>query len=69
MTRMTIVLPQGLDEQRELGPDWGRWLDGVPRLFSDLLEEWELRRDGDDLWHGYCSLVARCSPRTGPKQS
>ena len=58
MARMTIVLPQGLDEQRELGPDWGRWLDGVPRLFSDLLEEWELHRVGDDLWHGYCSLVA-----------
>ena len=58
MAGMTIVLPEGLDEQRELGPDWGRWLDAVPRLFADLLDEWELTRDGADLWHGYCSLVA-----------
>ena len=58
MAGMTIVLPEGLDEQRELGPDWGRWLDAVPRLFADLLDEWELARDGADLWHGFCSLVA-----------
>jgi streptomycin 6-kinase len=58
MADMTIVLPGGLDEQRELGPDWGRWLDAVPRLLTDLLGEWELIRDGTDLWHGYCSLVA-----------
>jgi streptomycin 6-kinase len=58
MTGMTIVLPAGLDEQRELGPDWGRWLDAVPLLFSGLLDEWELTRDGADLWHGFCSLVA-----------
>jgi streptomycin 6-kinase len=58
MTGMTIVLPEGLDEQRGLGSDWGRWLDGLPRLFIDLLAEWDLTREGDDLWHGYCSLVA-----------
>ena len=58
MTGVTIVLPAGLDDQRTLGPDWGRWLDRLPRLLVDVLEEWELRRDGDDLWHGFCSLVA-----------
>jgi len=58
MTGMTIVLPGELDEQRELGPDWGRWLDAVPRRFTDLLDEWGLARDGADLWHGFCSLVA-----------
>lgn len=58
MAGMTIVLPDGLDEQRGLGPDWGHWLDAVPRRFSDLLDEWELTRDGSDLWHGFCSLVA-----------
>jgi streptomycin 6-kinase len=58
MTGMTIVLPEGLDEQRELGPDWGAWLDRLPRLAGNILEEWGLTRDGDDLWHGYCSLVA-----------
>jgi streptomycin 6-kinase len=58
MTGMTIVLPEGLDEQRELGPDWGAWLDSLPRLFRDVLDDWELTREGDDLWHGFCSLVA-----------
>src|SRR3954451_19122669 len=55
---MTIVLPDGLDEQRELGPDWGVWLGRLPRLFADVLDDWELARDGDQLWHGFCSLVA-----------
>jgi streptomycin 6-kinase len=58
MAGVTIMLPAGLDEQRGLGPDWARWLDALPRLFTDVLDEWELRREGDDLWHGFCSLVA-----------
>ena len=58
MAIMTIVLPDELDDQRGLGPDWGRWLDSVPRLFADLLDEWNLTHDVDDLWHGFCSLVA-----------
>ena len=58
MAGVTIVLPAGLEKQRGLGPDWGAWLDGLPREFATLLEEWELTRDGDDLWHGFCSLVA-----------
>jgi streptomycin 6-kinase len=58
MADVTIVLPDGLEEQRELGPDWARWLDTLPRVFADVLADWELSRDGDDLWHGFCSLVA-----------
>jgi streptomycin 6-kinase len=58
MGRMAVVLPAGLDEQRELGPDWARWLDALPRRFADVLDEWGLARDGDELWHGFCSLVA-----------
>ncbi|HEX3930723.1 MAG TPA: aminoglycoside phosphotransferase family protein [Nocardioides sp.] len=58
MPEPLIVLPPGLDEQRGLGPDWARWLDGLPRRFRDVLDDWALRRDGDDLWHGFCSLVA-----------
>ena len=54
---MRILLPRGLDEQRGLGPDWGRWLDRLPRLFAELHDEWGLTRDGDDLWHGACSLA------------
>ncbi|MGH3509243.1 MAG: aminoglycoside phosphotransferase family protein [Nocardioidaceae bacterium] len=52
------MIPAGLDEQRRLGPDWAGWLDDLPRLLAELLEEWQLLRDGDQLWHGYCSLVA-----------
>jgi streptomycin 6-kinase len=58
MAAMTILLPIGLDEQRGLGPDWGVWLDRLPRLFAEVLEAWDLTRDGTDLWHGFCSLVA-----------
>jgi streptomycin 6-kinase len=54
---MRIVLPGGLDAQRGLGPEWGRWLDRLPRLFAELLDEWGLARDGGDVWHGFCSLV------------
>jgi streptomycin 6-kinase len=53
-----IRLPPGLAEQRELGPDWARWLDVLPRRFADILEDWALTYDGDELWHGFCSLVA-----------
>jgi streptomycin 6-kinase len=58
MAGVTIVLPAGLEKQRGLGPDWGVWLDRLPRAFAELLDDWELTRDGDDLWHGFCSLVA-----------
>jgi streptomycin 6-kinase len=58
MTCVTITLPSGLEEQRELGPDWSDWLDRLPRLFTDVLAEWELAREGEELWHGFCSLVA-----------
>ncbi len=58
MARVPIELPEGLDEQRGLGPDWARWLDGLPRLFGEVLDDWALTREGDDLWHGFCSLVA-----------
>ncbi len=58
MAGVTIRLPHGLEEQRALGPDWSEWLDDLPRRFADVLEDWELTRDGTDLWHGFCSLVA-----------
>jgi len=58
MTAVKIRLPRGLEEQRGLGPDWGAWLDDLPARFADVLGDWELTRDGDDLWHGFCSLVA-----------
>ena len=38
------------------GPDWATWVDRLPRLAAELLEEWQLRLDGPAA-HGYCSLV------------
>src|SRR5881398_1848694 len=58
MTGMPFRLPPGLEAQRGLGPDWAAWLDRFPVLFSEVLDDWELTREGDDLWHGFCSLVA-----------
>jgi streptomycin 6-kinase len=49
-------IPPGLREQEALGPRWVRWLDELPRLVADLVEEWQLTWDGPP-WHGYCSLV------------
>jgi streptomycin 6-kinase len=67
MSGMPVVLPAGLDEQRELGTDWARWLDLLPRRFAELLDEWELVRDGEELWHGFCSLVAPVRTRDGTR--
>ena len=57
MADVTIRLPAGLEQRRGLGPEWGRWLDALPRRVAGLLDEWDLRREDEDLWHGYCSLV------------
>ena len=53
---MTVELPAGVLEMRARSEGWARWVDSLPRLASDLLEEWELTRDGE-LMHGFCSLV------------
>jgi streptomycin 6-kinase len=53
---MSVAIPAGLLSQRELGADWGRWLDRLPRLTSDLLDEWHLTPTGEAL-HGFGSIV------------
>ena len=53
---MPVTIPQGLLSQRDLGEDWSRWLDRLPRLADDLLAEWELHPTSEPL-HGFCSLV------------
>lgn len=52
-----LQLPAGLTRQAGLGPDWVSWLDQLPRLARELLDDWELLRDGDEVWHGFGSLV------------
>jgi streptomycin 6-kinase len=49
-------LPDGVVGMAERGPDWAAFVERLPRLVAELLEEWELREDGP-LRHGYCSLV------------
>lgn len=61
---MPVTIPQGLLAQQELGEDWGRWLDRLPRLAGDLLEEWHLVPVADSL-HGFCSLVVPVADADG----
>lgn len=49
-------LPDGVIGMAGRGPDWARWVDRLPRLATDLMAAWGLRRDGWAM-HGYCSLV------------
>lgn len=65
MPAETVTLPEGLAAQAALGPEWATWLDRLPRLLADVVEGWELRRDGDEVWHGYCSAVLPVRTPTG----
>ena len=51
-----VTIPPGLDAQRRLGPHWAAWLDRLPALTREVVEEWGLEPDGES-WHGSCSLV------------
>lgn len=53
--RVSLV-PESLQEAASRGPDWGDWLDRLPRLVRDLSDEWDLVADGASM-SGYCSLV------------
>lgn len=58
-------IPSGLAEQSTLGPAWQDWLRRLPATASGLLVDWELRRDGHELWHGFESLVIPVIGRDG----
>ncbi len=51
-----IVVPAGLEAQRGRGPAWASWLDALPALAGEVLEDWELALDGAPA-HGECSVV------------
>jgi streptomycin 6-kinase len=51
-----VSLPSGVLAFAERGPAWAAYVERLPRLVSGLLEEWELRRDGEPM-HGYGSVV------------
>ena len=50
------ALPPQVQKFRSRGDEWEPWVDALPGLRRDLLEEWELDLDGEAM-HGYCSLV------------
>ena len=54
MTRLD--LPAGVLQMRDRGDDWAAWVDRLPALTEELLDEWQLSVDGE-LMHGFCSLV------------
>lgn len=54
---MRLHIPTGLGEQARLGPLWGEWLDRLPGLARDLLDEWRVTREAEEAWHGCQSLV------------
>ena len=49
-------LPPGVLAFAGRGPDWAAYVERLPGLVRDLLDEWELAPDGEAL-HGYCALV------------
>lgn len=51
-----VRVPDGLRGLPDREPSWEPWLARVPRLAADLLQEWDLERDGEAA-HGQCSLV------------
>lgn len=40
------VIPAGFLALADRSPGWGEWMARLPRLVSDLVEEWDLRVDG-----------------------
>jgi streptomycin 6-kinase len=51
-----VEIPAEFLEVGSRGPDWVAWLDKLPRLTRDLLDEWKLRVDGSSAY-GNCALV------------
>jgi streptomycin 6-kinase len=54
---VTIDLPVDVLAMRDRGDVWAAWVDRLPALARDVLEEWGLTVDGA-LMNGFCSLVA-----------
>jgi streptomycin 6-kinase len=52
----SVSLPPGVLAFADRGPEWAAFVEGLPRLFRELSEEWGLTVDGEPT-HGYCSLV------------
>lgn len=51
------MIPPGLQAYAARGPEWADWLDRLPALARDLLDDWSLTPDGEAT-HGRTALVA-----------
>jgi streptomycin 6-kinase len=51
-----VDIPAGLLAVAVRGQDWADWLDRLPRLIRELLDEWDLREDGTAAY-GNCAIV------------
>jgi streptomycin 6-kinase len=61
-----VEIPAGLLVVASRGQDWADWLDRLPRLIRELLDEWELRVDGTAAY-GNCALVVPVLARDGQR--
>jgi streptomycin 6-kinase len=59
-----IDLPDGVLGMARRGADWARWVDALPGLARDLLDEWGLSIDGW-MMHGFCALVVPVRTTSG----
>ena len=51
-----VQLPAGVLGFAARGPDWAAFVDQLPGLVRELLDDWQLTEDGAPM-HGYCALV------------
>ncbi|MDQ3616506.1 MAG: aminoglycoside phosphotransferase family protein [Actinomycetota bacterium] len=49
-------IPAGLYAFADRDETWARWLDALPRLVRDIVDEWDLAYDGPPM-HGFSALV------------
>ena len=61
---MPVDIPEGLLVVGSRGPDWAAWLDRLPKLTRELLDEWDLRVDGT-AFYGNCALVVPVTTADG----
>src|SRR5689334_14254414 len=58
------ALPAGVLAMAARGPAWADWVDRLPGVLAGLIEEWELRPDGEPL-HGFTAIVVPVVTRNG----
>ncbi len=56
MSPTRVAIPPTFEAFADRGTSWAQWLDALPRLAADLLDDWALTADGPAT-HGECALV------------